>query len=158
MFHHPARSLKRVLLGFWAVWLTIVFVTNLFDVGKAIGMLGDDWTFASGNYRFLTETTARHGTPSWLNGVLFAGVICWEALAAGLFVLVSFSFQGRESGLRLRYCAFTVTLALWSAFIVADEIFIAYAVAGTHLRLFTVQLVTLLVIELLPENEHPSQA
>jgi hypothetical protein len=30
-------------------------------------------------------------------------------------------------------------------------VFVTYAVAGTHLRLFATQLVTLLAIELLPE-------
>jgi hypothetical protein len=41
---------------------------------------------------------------------------------------------------------------LWGAFLVADEVLIAYPVEGTHLRLFLVQLVTLLAIELLPEG------
>src|SRR4051812_13809660 len=77
--------LKRSLLAFWAVWLTVVFLTNLADAGKALGLLGESWAFASGNYRFLTETTARYATPAWLNAVLFAGVIAWEGLAAVLF-------------------------------------------------------------------------
>jgi hypothetical protein len=43
-------------------------------------------------------------------------------------------------------------LLLWAAFILADEVFIAYAVAGTHWRLFIAQLTTLLAVELLPEG------
>ena len=50
------------------------------------------------------------------------------------------------------YVAFTTALLLWGAFLVADEIFIAYALEATHLRLFVSQLVTLLAIELLPEG------
>ena len=50
------------------------------------------------------------------------------------------------------YLAFTASLLLWGAFLIADEIFIAYAVAGTHLRLFIAHLVTLLAIERLPEE------
>src|SRR5262245_23114511 len=80
-----AVFLKRGLLLFWAAWLTVVFTTNLLDGVKVVGLLGNDWAFASGNYRFLTQTTARYGTPAWLNGLLFAGVICWEAIAAVLF-------------------------------------------------------------------------
>ena len=41
---------------------------------------------------------------------------------------------------------------MWLAFLIADEIFIAYAVAATHLRLFSAQLLTLLAIELLPDE------
>jgi hypothetical protein len=41
---------------------------------------------------------------------------------------------------------------LWSAFLVADEVLIAYPLEGTHLRLFVAHLVTLLAVELLPEG------
>jgi hypothetical protein len=37
-------------------------------------------------------------------------------------------------------------------FAIADELFIAYAVEGKHLCLFTAHLATLLAIELLPES------
>jgi hypothetical protein len=73
--------LKGLLLAFWASWHTLVFATNLGDGAKALGLLGQGWAFASGNYRFLVETTARYGTPSWLNGLLFGGVLCWEGAA-----------------------------------------------------------------------------
>jgi hypothetical protein len=57
--------------------------------------------------------------------LLFAGVVCWEGAAALLF-------WGAPLRFRLR------RLALWAAFL------IAYTVEGTHLRLFTAHLVTLL--------------
>jgi hypothetical protein len=50
------------------------------------------------------------------------------------------------------YAAFTAGLVLWLAFLVADELCIAYPVEGTHARLFTAQLATLLSVELLPER------
>jgi hypothetical protein len=102
----------------------------------------------------VAETTARYRTPAWLNGLLFAGVIAWEAAAALLFWLACWRFGARGRGSRPGlHAAFTVSLLLWGAFLVADEVCIAYAVAGTHLRLFTAQLVTLLAIELLPEDQ-----
>ena len=142
--------LKRSLLLFWAVWLTVVFLTNAADAAKAAGLLTESWAFASGNYRFVTETMARYGTPSWANAVLFASVIVWEGLAAVLFWRAGWLFRG-ASGRPARYAAFTASLLLWAAFMVSDEVFIAYAVEGTHLRLFIAQLGTLLVVELLPE-------
>jgi hypothetical protein len=144
----PVIVLKRTLLAFWAAWWSVVFATNALDGMKALGLLPESWAFASGNYSFLAQTTARYGTPGWLSALLFAGVICWEGLAAVLFWLATGTFR---SGGR-RYAAFTVGLALWLAFAVADEVFISYAVEGTHLRLFTAQLATLLAIELLPEG------
>src|SRR6266576_2639674 len=77
--------LKRSLLLFWAVWLTVVFLTNAADAMKAAGLLDESWAFASGNYGFVTQTTARYSVPAWANALMFAGVIVWEGLAAGLF-------------------------------------------------------------------------
>lgn len=146
--------LKRLLLAFWASWLTLVFATNLMDAGKAAGLLAESWAFASGNYRFLAETTARYGTPGWLNGLLFLGVVCWEGVAAFLFWLASWTYRGTgREGTSYVHAAFITGLALWAAFLLADEAFIAYAGEGTHLRLFIAQLVTLLAIELLPERD-----
>ena len=69
-----------------------------------------------------------------------------------LFWRVAWRFQDRISARNAVYVAFTTALLLWGAFLVADEIFIAYALEATHLRLFVSQLVTLLAIELLPEG------
>jgi hypothetical protein len=150
MFHRPPVLLKRLLLLSWAVWLTVVLTTNVLDGGKALGLLGEDWAFASGNFHFLAETTARYGTPGWLNGLLFVGVIGWEGGAAVLFWLACWKFGTGSAGRRVVYAAFTAALTLWAAFLVADEVCIAYPVEGTHLWLFTAQLATLLAVELLP--------
>ncbi len=72
-----APVLKRALLLFWAAWLSLVFTTNVLDRAKAIGLLDQSWPFASGNDAFVCQTTARHGSLAWVNGVLFAGVVCW---------------------------------------------------------------------------------
>lgn len=146
-------ALKRGLLFFWAAWLTVVFLTNALDGVKALGLLAETWPLASGNYRFLVETTARYGSPAWLNGLLFAGVVAWEAVAAALFwgaAWRSRDWKGRGAG--AARAAFAAGLGLWAAFMLADEMLIAYPVEGTHLRLFIAQLVTLLVVELVPDE------
>jgi hypothetical protein len=159
MIHRPAVFLKRILLACWAAWLTIVFASNVADALKAVGVLPEGAAFASGNYRFLVETTARYQPPPWLNGLLFGGVICWEGLAAVLFWQAGWRFRGRgKSGRAAVYAAFTVGLTLWAAFVIADEICIAYAVEATHWRLFTAQLATLLAVHLLPEETHEDSA
>lgn len=148
-----ASVLKGCLLALWAAWQTVVFTTNLLDAGKALGFLNQSWPFASGNWRFMLETTARYGTPTWLSAILFSGVIFWEGLTALLFWLAFFKYRsGAAEAKRIVHAAFTVGLMLWGAFMIADEVFIAYAVEGTHLRLLIAQLATLLAIELLPEE------
>jgi hypothetical protein len=143
---------KRVLVLFWALWFSVVFLGNLADAAKGLGLLNESWAFASGNLKFIKETTARFGTPDLANWLLFAGVIVWEGVAVVLFWWTGWSFRGRGSGRNALYLAFTTSMLLWAAFLVADEVFIAYALEGTHLRLFIAQLMTLLAVELLPEN------
>ena len=144
--------LKRLLLLFWAVWLSVVFLTNLADAGKGLRLLDESWALASGNWKLIQETTARYRTPAAVNVLLFAGVILWEAVAAGLFWRAGWSFRGRSSARQAVYMAFTTSLLLWGAFLVADEVFIAYPLESTHLRLFVAHLVTLLAVEWLPEE------
>jgi len=144
--------LKRSLLLFWAVWLTVVFLSNLADAGKAVGLLGESWAFASGNFKVIKETTARYAIPDLVNAILFAGVILWQLVATLLFWGAAWAFRGRQSGHRILYLAFTTSLLLWGVFLIADEVLIAFPLASTHFRLFIAQLVTLLAIELLPEG------
>jgi hypothetical protein len=147
---NPVNLLKRSLLLFWAVWLSVVFLSNLSDAGKGLGLLGDSWAFASGNWKFIKETTARYGTPDLVNALLFAGIILWEGVAALPFWRAVWTFRGKKSGRKILHFAFTTSLLLWGAFLIADEVLIAYPLESTHLRLFIAFLVTLMTIELLP--------
>lgn len=144
--------LKRLLLLFWAVWLSIVFLSNLADAAKGLSLLGESWVFASGNWKLIQDTTARYKIPVAVNAILFAGVILWEGIAALLFWRAGWSFREGNSSRRDVYRAFTISLLLWSAFLIADEVFIAYSLESTHLRLLVAHLATLLAIELLPDH------
>ena len=159
MTYFSTVALKRALLFFWAAWLTVVFLTNALDGLKALWLLPEAWPFASGNYRFLAETTARYGSPDWLNGLLFFGVVAWEAIGAILFWRAGWRLSDRsrrEAG--ATRAAFAIGLGLWAAFLLADEIMITYIVEQTHLRLLIAQLVTLLVVELIPDESPRSVA
>ncbi len=149
---NPVIFLKRLLLLLWAVWLSIVFLSNLADAAKELGLLDASWAFASGNGKFIQETTARYGTPAAVNTFLFAGVILWEGIAAVLFWRAGWSFRGRSTARKAVYLAFTTSLLLWGAFLIADEVCIAYPLESTHLRLFIAHLATLLAVDLLAEG------
>jgi hypothetical protein len=139
------RTLKSGVLLFWAAWFTIVVLTNVFDILKASRVVPPGWTFASGNWELMVKVTGVHGTPVAVVAMLFLGVIVWEALAGFLF------WRAWAAGGRGGVAAFTVSLALWAAFTLADEIFIAYTLGPVHLRLFGLQLLSLLALRLLPE-------
>jgi hypothetical protein len=144
-------TLKRVILLFWAAWLSIVTLTNFFEGLKALGALGSGWTFASGNYGFMLDVTSVHGTPQILVSLLFLGVIVWEAVGSVLLWRAVAAFRGVERGLEYVYQGFIVSLALFGTFMLMTEVFLAYDVESTHMRIFIAQLVSLYVIHRLPE-------
>ncbi len=144
-------TLKLGLLLFWAVWLSLVFLTNLFAGLKAIGILPDKWKFASKNYEAVVKTTSTYTATAWLPGFLFAGVILWQGLALFLFWLASIrSIQGGSLNLTSAATAFAVSLGLWAAFMIADEVFQVYETERSHLLILVGQLLTLISFYVLP--------
>lgn len=144
-------TLKRGILLFWAAWLSIVTLTNVFDGLKALGVLGEGWTFASGNYGFMLSTTAVHGTPQIVVSVLFLGVIVWELIGSALLWQAFAGFDGARNGLEDVYRAFIVTLALFATFMLMTEVFLAFDTESTHMRIFITMLLSLYVVHQLPE-------
>jgi len=145
-------TLQTGLVLFWAVWLTIVTLTNLTDALKALGLLPDTFGWASYNHALVRDTVAAHGVPAVLAGILFAGVLLWELLAAALLWRAWNTMRRGAPGTAPAVTqAFAVNLALWSAFLVATELFINYATAATHKSTLIAQLATLLVVRGRPD-------
>lgn len=142
-------TLQAGLVFFWAVWLTVVTLTNLTDAFKALGGLPETFGWASYNYALVRETVAAQGVPTALAGLLFAGVLVWELLAAGLLWRAWNAMRRGAPGTTAAVTqAFAVNLALWCAFLTATELFINYATAATHKSTLIAQLATLLVVRM----------
>jgi hypothetical protein len=145
-------TLKLALLGFWSLWFAIVTATNVLGGLKALHVLGESWRFASTNYEAVVKATARYSPPAWLPAALFAAVIAWQlvtcALLAGAFVS---SVAAQAIDLDAATLALGSGVALWAAFMLADEITVKYEFERTHELLFTAQLATLLALQLLPD-------
>jgi hypothetical protein len=139
------KTLKSGVLLFWALWFSLVLLTNVLDALKAGRALPAGFSLASGNWELMLKVTGIHATPVPLVALLFLGVVAWEALAAVLF------WRAWAHGGRGGVVAFTAGLALWAAFALADEIFIAYTLEAVHLRLFGLQLLSVLALRLLPD-------
>jgi hypothetical protein len=147
------RTIGCGIVVFWSLWFFIVFASNFCDAMVHLQMLPSHWRFASGNFAFLEKVTSRYSVPTTVNGVLFAGVILWEALATVLFTRAAIrtclgSSQFRETS----RAAFAVGLALWAAFALVDEFFIVYDLEASHLRLFIAQLLSLAFLELVADR------
>lgn len=147
-----AAALKRVLILYWAVWLSVVVITNIFNGLIILDVLGSSWEITSGNYGFIAQTTKIYDIPRIVNEFLFLGVIIWETVGAILLWRAFTRFRGTtESSMRPVYLAFIVTISLFAAFTVVTEIFIAFNAETTFRRIFIAQLLSVYVIQQLPE-------
>lgn len=101
----------------------------------------------------LVKTTQKYHPPRWLTAGVFLGVLLWEGGAALLFWAAFSAFPSvQRPGGQALYPAFGASLALWAAFILADEILLAYETEATHLRIFVAQLLSLLALVVLPDG------
>jgi len=140
--------LPAVLLGFWTLWFAVVSASNLADLAHSLGWLPPGWRFVSGNYALLEKTTSIYSLPSWGNLALFIGVIAWELVATCLLArTLAAACRGALSARPLDR-AIAVAAGLFAAFVLADELLLAFATGleATHLRILVALLVTLLVV------------
>ena len=144
---------KRGLLLFWAAWLSVVVTTNVLNAAQALGAIPASFKFVSGNWPWINQTMDPLAVPRGLQALFFAGVIAWEALAAGLFWWAAAVYRGGPLARQPAVVyACGVNLALWAAFQVLDEVFMAYQPEAAHRAIFLMQLVTLLALHLLPDT------
>lgn len=152
-------TLQSGLVLFWAIWLTIATLTNVFDALNQLGLIPDGFTFASYNYDLLAGTVAAHGVPPVGAVVLFGGVLAWEMLASFLLWRAWAVMRRGEPGTASEVTqAFVVSLALWCTFLIATELTVNYVTAPTHKSTLIAQLATLLVIRSAADNAEQSRS
>ncbi len=144
-------AVRRGLLLFWALWLSVVAVTNVLNALVAAGDLPAGFAFSSGNWGWIGQTMNPLGVPLWLRAVMFAGVIVWEATAAVAFWVAFTRFRDRPLvGEPAAVAACVINLSLWAAFQILDEVFLAYEPEAVHRVIFGNMILTTAVLYLLP--------
>ena len=140
-------TIKTGLVLFWAIWLTLVTLTNFADAMRQLDVLPSDFKLASYNFDLVQKTVGAHGIPTSVAGVLFAGVILWELLGSILFWRAWRVMWRHGNGAAAEVAqAFAVSLALWAAFLIATEALVNYETAATHKTTLIAQLASLLVV------------
>jgi hypothetical protein len=146
-------GIKRIILLFWAVWLSVVVTTNTLNGLEVSGVLPQSFKFVSGNWQWINQVMDPLGVPRDLQAVLFVSVIGWEALAAILYWRAVVTYRGRPlTQEKATIYACGVNLGLWAAFQVLDEVFMAYEAERVHRVIFINQVLTLLLLHLLPSR------
>jgi hypothetical protein len=126
-----------VLLGFWAMYFSIVAVSNAVDLLDALSAL--NWTFLnSTNFAFMRSIVHIYDIGPGLTKLLLAGALAIEAAGAVLFWR---ALLGRGSVMR----ALCLGALVWSAFVFMCELFIAYPSEAPFRDLLLLTIATALV-------------
>jgi hypothetical protein len=148
-------AFKRAILLFWALWWLLAFLTDALGGLTEIGAIAAAWLPHS-NYPGLVQSLAPYHPPGWLPPFLFVGIIAWSLLSTVLFALAaSTPRQPAERWRRRSNAAFIVSLGLWLAFFLADQVVMKFDLEENHMVQGGFQLLTFLAVHLLPEDRSP---
>lgn len=120
-----ALTLKRLVLIFGAAYLGFVCLTNTVNLVNAVA--GTHSRFLnSQNASYVASVVKVYALPGWFDNLAVLGAAIIEGLGAWLFIRALRRFHGDGSGVTEAYQALTWNIAVWFAFIVGTELFVAY--------------------------------
>jgi hypothetical protein len=137
---------KRILIGFWALFFSLVALTNLVNLLDSLGAF--DLTFLnSENYGYLRSVVEVYDVGSPLTKVLLAGALAIETIGAVLFWRAL--LRARRPAALLALCWGAL---VWIAFIVMTEFFVAYKAESPFRELLMLVIATALAVALIPDR------
>jgi hypothetical protein len=150
---------KRMLVGFWAIFFTLVALTNLVDLLGALGTL--DWRFLnSGNYEYMRSVVDDYSVGPTVTKLLLVGALAIECVAAVLFWRALRRMRGDGRGLREALTAVCFGTGVWIAFVVMTEFFTSYDIESVFRELMAITIGSALALVLIPDDAgtEPSRA
>ncbi len=145
-------AFKRLVVVFWALWWLTAFLTDLIGAMRQLGLVTAAW-FAVTNYADLTHAVAPYDPPGWLPPFLYAGIIGWSFVSTVLLLIAAGTPREPRWRWRRRVdTAFAVSLGLWAAFFLADQIVLKFGYEQNHMVQGGFQLLTWLALYALPDE------
>ena len=147
----PGLLFKRLLLGLWVMFFTMVALTNLVNLLDELGAF--DWTFLdSGNLSFMLSVVEVYDVGEIPAKLLLAGAFLIEVSAAALFWRAILGYGRKPGGARAAFQAICWGTFVWISFVFMTEFFIAYDVESTFRELLALMIGTGIAVALVPDN------
>lgn len=147
----PGLRLKQLLLVLGAAYLGVVAVTNLVNLG-AEALTADVTALNSRNTDYVASVVGVYSVPGWLDELVVVGAATLETVGALLFLRAALRFRGAGTGRVEAFQALLFATALWGAFILGTELFVAYDSQGTFRELLAVTLLMAVVVAVVPDD------
>ena len=143
---------KKLIIVFWTLWWLIALWTDIVGLLAHNGLLQKSWA-PNTNYPFLVDSLKMYNAPEWLPQFLFGGIIVWLLLSTLAFCWAATSLaQEKEKWMRRADIAFTISLGLWLAFIIGDQLIMKFTLEENHMVQAGFQLLTYLMLYLIPSE------
>lgn len=143
---------KKSLILFWTVWWGIALWTDIIGGIAHLGYVKATWA-PDTNYPFLKTSLAMYHVPEALVGALFVGIIGWLGLSFITFAHACLALgQPKEIWMARAKRAFIISLALWLAFFISDQLIMNFDLEMNHMVQGGFQLLCYLCLFELPDN------
>ncbi len=141
---------KRLVLAFWAMFFTMVTLTNLVNLLAKLGAL--HWRFLnSGNFAYLRSVVSVYAVGTLVTKLLLAGAFGLETVAATLFWRALLRFGRERRGMREAFLALSFGTVVWIAFVFMTEFFTAYPAEAVFRELLVLSLASAVVLVVVPD-------
>ncbi|MGO9793043.1 MAG: hypothetical protein ACLP8S_27040 [Solirubrobacteraceae bacterium] len=138
--------LKRLLLVFWAIYFSLVALTNLVNLLGSIGAI--HWAFLdSGNFGYMLSIVKIYHVGQTPTKLLLTGAVVLEVVAAFLFSRALLLGDRKRELRALCYGA-----GVWVVLIVMTEFFVAYASEAPFRELLLLTIATAIYVLLIPDR------
>jgi hypothetical protein len=142
----PSRLLKRVLVLFWAMYFSLVALTNLVDLLGQFNAL--HWTFLnSENFSYIRSVVKVYHLGTVPTKALLTGALIIEATAAVLFWRAALERHTRAVLQALCFGA-----VVWIGLIFMTEFFVAYSAEPVFRELLTLTIASAVFVAVAPDS------
>lgn len=143
---------KKILILFWTLWWLIALCTDVLGELAHLGIISDSWAPHS-NYLSLVAALQMYHVPAIIPHLLFCGIILWALLSTLLFCWASVALgQKPDIWMHRAKIAFIVSLSLWLAFFLADQLVFKFDYEESHMVQGGFQFLSFFALYLLPEK------
>ena len=146
------QHFKKSILVFWLAWFAIALWTDVVGGLAHMGLLNAAWA-PDVNYPNLVNVLKMYSVPSWLPTICFIGIVAWLLLITVAFMRACLMLgQEPHAWIDAGRDAFILSLGLWLAFLLADQIVMQYALEANHMVQAGFELLCFLAFILLPND------
>lgn len=130
--YNTIHCFKKLLIIFWGVWWLSALWTDVVGGLAYLNWLHADWA-PSKNYPFLVESLQMYHLNHLVPALFFLGIIAWMSLICALYIVAIALMWIKKPFWQVTHLAFAVSLGLWMAFFVADQLIMNYDLEANHM-------------------------